>query len=134
MRAQQPSRKRLTFLAYFHRSGYMDSDEAVTALSALGQSTRLQVFQSLLKYAPEGLSAGELVRLLSVPQNTLSAHFNVLAQAGLVKSERQSRSIIYRVRIERFEELLIFLLRDCCNGGSDVRRDMMASITRKLRL
>ena len=110
----------------------MYSDEAVTALSALGQSTRLKVVQSLLKSAPEGLAAGELARLLSVPQNTLSAHFNVLAQAGLIRSERQSRSIIYRARTDKFEELLIFLLRDCCNGRSEAR-DMVASITRKLR-
>ena len=112
----------------------MDAEQAVTALSALGQPTRLQVVQSLLERAPEGLAAGELARLLSVPQNTLSAHFNVLAQAGLVKSERQSRSIIYRAQLDKLEELLIFLLRDCCNGRSNVRRDLMASITRKLKL
>ena len=112
----------------------MDATEAVTALSALGQTTRLQVFRSLVEVAPEGLAAGELARALSVPQNTLSAHFNVLAQAGLVKSERQSRSIIYRARMDRLEELLIFLLRDCCNGRAGARKDMMASITRKLRL
>ena len=111
----------------------MDSNEAVTALSALGQPTRLKVVQSLLKSAPEGLAAGELARLLSVPQNTLSAHFNVLAQAGLVEAKRQSRSIIYRARTEKLEELLIFLLRDCCNGRSGAR-DMVARITRKLRL
>ena len=112
----------------------MDADQAVDALSALGQSTRLRVFRSLVELAPDGLAAGELARSLSVPQNTLSAHFNVLAQAGLVKSERQSRSIIYRARLDRVEELLIFLLRDCCNGRSDIRRDMMASVMRKLRL
>lgn len=112
----------------------MDAEQAVAALSALGQSTRLQVFRSLVELAPDGLAAGELARSLSVPQNTLSAHFNVLAQAGLVKSERQSRSIIYRARLDRVEELLIFLLRDCCTGRSDIRRDMMAGVTRKLKL
>lgn len=112
----------------------MDSAEAVAALGALGQSTRLQVFQSLVEVAPEGLAAGKIARALSVPQNTLSAHFNVLAQAGLVRSERQSRSIIYRARMDRLEELLIFLLRDCRIGRTGVRKDMMASIARKLRL
>lgn len=111
----------------------MDAGEAVTALGALGQSTRLQVFRSLVEVAPEGLAAGEIARALSVPQNTLSAHFNVLAHARLVKSERQSRSVIYRARLDRLEELLIFLLRDGCNGRSDIRKDVMANVMRKLR-
>ena len=112
----------------------MDTEQAVVALSALGQSTRLQVLRSLVEFAPEGLAAGELARALSVPQNTLSAHFNVLAYAGLVKSKRQGRSIIYRAQLDKVEELLIFLLRDCCNGRSDIRRDMIASVSRKLKL
>jgi ArsR family transcriptional regulator len=110
----------------------MEAEEAIFALSALGQSTRLQVFQLLVKFEPDGLAAGELARLLSVPQNTLSAHFNVLTNAGLVKSERRSRSIIYRTRLDRFEKLLIFLLRDCCSGRVDIRTDVMESVTRQL--
>jgi DNA-binding transcriptional ArsR family regulator len=110
----------------------MEAEEAISALSALGQSTRLQAFQLLVKFEPDGLAAGELARLLSVPQNTLSAHFNVLTSAGLVKSERRSRSIIYRAQLDKLEKLLIFLLRDCCSGRADVRANVMESVTRQL--
>ena len=83
----------------------METEDAISAFSALGQSTRLQAFQLLVKFEPTGLAAGELARLLSVPQNTLSAHFNVLSGAGLVKSKRHSRSIVYRAQLDRLENL-----------------------------
>ena len=72
----------------------MENETAVLALAALAQSTRLDAFRWLVKHEPDGLAAGELARKLSVPQNTLSAHLAVLARAGLIKSERRSRSII----------------------------------------
>lgn len=97
----------------------MVAEEANSALAALSQSTRLQVVRLLAKSEPDGLAAGELARRLSVPHNTLSAHFNILMLAGLVQSERRSRSIIYRAQTGRLKELLLFLLQDCCHGRAD---------------
>jgi ArsR family transcriptional regulator, arsenate/arsenite/antimonite-responsive transcriptional repressor len=94
--------------------------------------TRLEAFRLLVKHEPDGLAAGDLARLLSVPQNTLSAHLNVLACANLVTSERQGRSIIYRVQLGRLEKLLLFLLRDCCNGRPDIRGQVLETIMRLL--
>ena len=74
------------------------------ALAAFSQSTRLEAFRTLVRHEPDGLAAGDLARLLEVPQNTLSAHLSVLSRAGLVTSERHSRSIIYRANLERFSE------------------------------
>ena len=67
--------------------------------AALSQGTRLDVFRLLVKHAPGGLPAGDIARLLGVPHNTLSAHFSVLARAGLASAERRSRSIIYRADV-----------------------------------
>ena len=98
----------------------MDKDQAILAMGALAQMTRFEAFQQLVKHEPHGIAAGELARLLSVPQNTLSTHLNVLTGANLVTRERQSRSIIYRAQPDRLEILLQFLLQDCCLGRPDI--------------
>ena len=71
----------------------MEIEEAVLTLAALSQPTRLEAFRVLVRHEPEGLAAGELARLLEVPQNTLSAHLSILTRARLVSSERRSRSM-----------------------------------------
>ena len=84
----------------------MDSIEAIAALSALAQETRLETFRLLVRCEPEGVAAGELARLIEVPQNTMSAHLAVLARAGLARGERRSRSIIYRADLGRLREVV----------------------------
>jgi len=98
----------------------MESEEAVLALAALSQTTRMEAFRALVRHEPDGLAAGDLARLLEVPQNTLSAHLSILSRAHLVSSERQSRSIIYRANLSAFRDIAVFLLRDCCGGRPDV--------------
>jgi DNA-binding transcriptional ArsR family regulator len=106
----------------------MEKEKAVLALAALAQPTRLEAFQILSKYEPEGLAAGDLARQLEVPQNTLSAHLSVLARAGLVTSERFSRSIVYRANLAEFQDVVLFLLRDCCGGRPEVCAPLLASL------
>lgn len=98
----------------------MESEEAILALAALAQSTRLEVFRLLVKHEPEGLAAGDVAKTLAVPQNTMSSHLAILARAGLVSAERRSRSIIYRADLSRFQALTAFLLEDCCGGRADL--------------
>ena len=69
---------------YIHKSGYMESEDAILALAALAQSTRLDVFRLLVKHEPEGLAAGDIAKALAVPQNTMSSHLAILSRAGLV--------------------------------------------------
>ncbi|MGA9600721.1 MAG: metalloregulator ArsR/SmtB family transcription factor [Methylocystis sp.] len=106
----------------------MDNIEAIAALAALAQTTRLDVFRLLVTREPEGVAAGELARLMGVPQNTMSAHLAILARAGLVTGERQSRSIIYRANLTRLRELTLFLLKDCCGGRPEVCAPLIADL------
>ena len=106
----------------------MDTNEAVVTLAALGQPTRIEAFRALVSHEPNGLPAGELARLLVVPQNTLSAHLNVLAHARLVSRKRQSREIIYRANLARFGEVALFMLKDCCGGRPDVCGALIADL------
>ena len=98
----------------------MESEQAIVALAALAQSTRLGVFRLLVKHEPDGLAAGDIARAIAVPQNTMSAHLAILARAGLVKSERKSRSIIYRANLTTFQDLTSFMVEDCCGGRTEL--------------
>jgi ArsR family transcriptional regulator len=98
----------------------MDETQTIAALAALAQATRLQTFRLLVEREPEGVPAGELARLIGVPQNTMSAHLSTLANAGLVSGERHSRSIIYRADLERFRQVTLYLIKDCCGGNAEL--------------
>ena len=94
--------------------------KAVEALSALAHEGRLSIFRLLVRAGRGGLAAGEVSRKLDVLPNTLSANLTVLANAGLVTSRRDGRSVIYSADYERMTGLLSFLMEDCCNGDAAI--------------
>jgi DNA-binding transcriptional ArsR family regulator len=98
----------------------MESNTAVKRLSALAQDSRLAVFRLLVKAGPEGVAAGEIARALEITPNTLSAQLTILANAGLVASRREGRSIIYAAGYDAMSELLVYLMDDCCQGRPEV--------------
>ncbi|QWK80973.1 ArsR/SmtB family transcription factor [Ochrobactrum sp. BTU1] len=106
----------------------MENEIAIMAFAALAQPTRLDTFRLLVKHEPTGVPAGELARMLDVPQNTMSAHLATLSRAGLVKGERQSRLIIYRADLDRFRELALFMIKDCCGGNAELCGPLIQSL------
>jgi DNA-binding transcriptional ArsR family regulator len=104
--------------------------KSVEALSALAHEGRLSVFRLLVRAGKDGLAAGEIGRKLAVLPNTLSASLNVLANAGLVVSRRDGRSIIYTADYERMSNLLGFLMEDCCNGDAAICAPLAAIAAR----
>lgn len=107
----------------------MQKPEAIDALAALGQETRLDVFRLLVRAGPEGLPAGEVAARLGVVQNTASAHLKVLAQSGMIRAEREGRVIRYKADMTGFRDLLSFLMEDCCNGNPDLCRPAIEAAT-----
>ncbi|WP_426124406.1 ArsR/SmtB family transcription factor [Pararhizobium sp. PWRC1-1] len=107
----------------------MDNLEAIPALAALAQSTRLEVFRLLMKHEPEGLPAGEIAKLILVPHNTMSTHLGILSRSGLIDSERHSRSIIYRANLDSLRDLTLFLIKDCCGGNPELCAPLIADLT-----
>lgn len=92
------------------------SDETaaiVARLGALGQATRFAVVRHLLKAHPDGINAGDIARLCDVAHNTLSAHLNVLTNAGLLTVERRGREMNYRADLKKFRGIVKFLAKDC---------------------
>jgi len=64
----------------------MKTENAITALAALAQDTRLAVFRLLVQQGPSGLAAGEIAAAVDATPATLSFHLKELAHAGLVTS------------------------------------------------
>jgi DNA-binding transcriptional ArsR family regulator len=107
----------------------MDNENTLAALGALSQQTRLDAFRLLVRHEPDGLSAGEVARALGVPANTLSTHLAILSRAGLVSSERDSRTIRYRAEIGRLRDLMLFLAKDCCAGHPELCAPLIAELS-----
>ncbi len=106
----------------------METESAILALAALAQSTRLEAFRLLVHHEPTGLPAGEIANALAIPANTLSAHLGVLSRAALITAERRSRSIIYRADLGRLRDMVLFLLKDCCDGRADLCEPLLAEL------
>ena len=98
----------------------METKQAVKALAALAQETRLSVFRALVEAGEEGMSAGDLAELLEVPAATLSFHLKELAATDLIAQARDGRSLIYSLRPDVMNELLQFLMEDCCQGRPEL--------------
>ena len=97
----------------------MKGQDAVQALGALAQESRLEVFRLLVRKGTTGMAAGELSDHFGLPPATMSFHLKELTNAGLIVSRRESRSIIYSANYEHMQELMDFLLENCCvdDGG-----------------
>jgi ArsR family transcriptional regulator, arsenate/arsenite/antimonite-responsive transcriptional repressor len=93
---------------------------AVSVLAALAQPTRLEIFRLLLKHEPVGLTAGVIATRVGAPHNTISTHLAILVRAGLLRSAREGRTIIYRADIEGMRALVSFLVNDCCDGHPEL--------------
>ena len=98
----------------------MKINDAVTALSALAQESRLRVFRLLVEVGPEGLPAGEIAEKLKIPPATLSFHLKELGHAGLVRSHKEGRSVIYGLNVQGINGLMGFLIADCCQGRPEL--------------
>jgi ArsR family transcriptional regulator len=107
----------------------MDLASSVAALSALAQPTRLEVFRLLVRSEPKGLPAGEIAKLLGVPHNTMSTHLNILSRTGLVSSQRDGRSIVYRVDLGMVRSFFVYLLKDCCDGRPELCQPLLDDLT-----
>jgi ArsR family transcriptional regulator, arsenate/arsenite/antimonite-responsive transcriptional repressor len=94
----------------------MKITDAVTALAALAQETRLSIFRLLIEAGPEGVAAGRIAETLEVPGATLSFHLKELSRTGLVSSQQEKQFIYYAVDFGRMAELMTFLTQNCCKG------------------
>ena len=106
----------LTQVDYFDNYGNMEIKTAVSALGALAQETRLEIFRLLVIAGAEGVSAGRIGEELEVPGATLSFHLKELVHSGLLSSRQEKQFIYFAVDFERMAELMTYLTQNCCQG------------------
>jgi DNA-binding transcriptional ArsR family regulator len=94
----------------------MESITVVKALAALAQTSRLEIFRSLVVAGQAGLTPGSMAESLGVAPNTLSFHLKELVHADLVTQERIGRNLIYRAQFDRMNAVLAYLTQNCCQG------------------
>ena len=95
----------------------MDSASAVSALGALAHEHRLALFRLLVQAGERGVPAGAIADALGVPNSSLSFHLGQLHRAGLIKQERQHRSLIYSADYAAMNGLVGYLMENCCGGA-----------------
>ncbi|MEO6967894.1 MAG: metalloregulator ArsR/SmtB family transcription factor [Rhodanobacteraceae bacterium] len=98
----------------------MKTFDAVLALKALAQDSRLAAYRLLVQAGPDGLAVGELGERLKLPGATLTNHLNVLRRAGLVRDVREGRSIRCSAEFAHMNALLAFLTEKCCGSDASV--------------
>lgn len=108
----------LAITRFFHYHEVMKKMDAIAALGALAQDTRLDVFRLLVQAGAEGMAAGRIGERLGLPSATLSFHLNQLRHAGLVSFRRESRSLIYVAEYATMNRLLAYLTENCCRGDA----------------
>ena len=97
----------------------MEKNAAVSALAALAQETRLDVFRLLVRAGSEGLTPGDIAETLELAAPTLSFHLKELKSTGLVAVQREGRSLRYAPDFAVVRSLLGYLTENCCEGVSN---------------
>ena len=106
----------------------MDKKNALSAFAALSQETRLDVFRLLVKAGDGGMLSGEIGEALNVRQNTMSTNLAILLNAGLIRNERQGRSVRYFADMDGIRGMLGFLMEDCCGGQPELCQPLLDEI------
>jgi DNA-binding transcriptional ArsR family regulator len=96
----------------------METKQALQALSALAQESRLAIFRLLVQHGPAGLAAGVVGEKLDLPPATLSFHLAGLARAGLVDARQEGRFMFYSANYGNMDMLVSFLTENCCSGAA----------------
>lgn len=99
-------------------------DLLVEQLQAVAQTSRFAVLRLLARHEPYGLGAGDIARLIAVPHNTLSTHLAQLEGAGLIRSRKDGRRVVYAVDRAATARMLEAL--GLCLGPAEAQRPAMA--------
>ncbi len=94
----------------------METKTATAIFEILSSGARLSVFRLLVKYAPDGLIAGEISRMLDIPKTNLSFHLKALTHSCLASMEREGRNTRYKANIPLMLETIAYLTAECCSG------------------
>ena len=92
----------------------MNIETAASQLEALGNSTRLNIYRTLVRAGGNGLPVGKLQLKLDIAASTLSHHIKRLVDVNLVSQERQATTLICRANYSSMNGLIGYLADECC--------------------
>lgn len=95
----------------------METKQAITALAAVAQESRLAVFRLLVQAGPAGVAASKIAEQLGIPPSSLSFHLKELTHADLVTPKQEGRFVIYAANFNTMNGLIAFLTENCCGGN-----------------
>lgn len=102
--------------------------QALDAFAALSQETRLRIVRLLVQAGPDGLAAGSIGEAVGASSSNASFHLGQLERAGLIRSRREARSIIYSADLGGLTELIRFLMEDCCGGRPEICQPALGAL------
>jgi ubiquinone/menaquinone biosynthesis C-methylase UbiE/DNA-binding HxlR family transcriptional regulator len=98
----------------------LSSDEAVDALRAAGEPTRLRILSLL---AAEELSVMELSRILEQSQPRVSRHLKLMTEAGLIERFPDGAWVFYRLATDGDHRRLVDAMLDLLGESGQPDRD-----------
>ncbi|MCG7520524.1 helix-turn-helix domain-containing protein [Ruegeria sp. Ofav3-42] len=96
------------------------TEQVTDQLAILGHPQRISVFRMLMRRFPDSVPAGEVAAELDIKASTLSNYLNALQRSGLVKQERLGTSLLYSIEMKNVQQMLDYLIVDCCRGRPDI--------------
>ena len=99
-----------------------------TVFKALSDPTRRRVLQ-LLRTRP--LTAGELADHFDVSKPTMSAHFAVLREAGLVEADKSGKTVTYRLNLSVLEDALLGFAHTVGIGAAAVKHRRVVTLRKR---
>ncbi len=94
----------------------MDTKNALAALTAVAQESRLAVFRLLVQAGAGGMAASKIAENLGIAPSSLSFHLKELAHAELVVQRQDGRFVIYSANFDTMNALIAFMTENCCAG------------------
>jgi len=85
---------------------------------ALSDPTRREILRLLRK---REMAAGEIAERFPLARSTLSGHFNILKNAGLIVAEKNGTSIVYSLNLSVVEQTMSAVL-ELLDVGKPPRR------------
>jgi ArsR family transcriptional regulator len=104
---------------WLHLKQSMDHSEIETISKALGDETRLRIFEAIS--ASEQMNCGEIVSMRGVTPATVSHHLKILSEAGLIKCRREGQ-FVYSEAIPKTITAYTSALAKIARGKKSARR------------
>lgn len=101
----------------------MTIEEIAARIAELGHPTRLQILKHLVKAGRTGTPVGDIQTALDIPGSTLSHHLARMMKVGLIRQERESRTLFCFTNYDALNEVVNYLMDECCVNDNAVPCD-----------